>query len=57
MLCVKIEIAADYAKQNYPDFAVVVQPFFSKAKAPVEFLSNVILPYLSTMIMFIIWKS
>ena len=38
------KIAADYAKHNYPDFAVVVQPFFSKAKAdkfPVQFLSNV----------------
>ena len=38
------QIAADYAKLNYQDFAVVIQPFFSKAKAdrfPVEFLSNV----------------
>ena len=38
------QIAADYAKLNYQDFAVVIQPFFSNAKAdrfPVEFLSNV----------------
>ena len=38
------QIAADYAKLKYQDFAVVIQPFFSKAKAdlfPVEFLSNV----------------
>ena len=38
------QIAADYAKLNYQDFAVVIQRFFSKAKAdcfPVEFLSNV----------------
>ena len=33
-----------YTKQNHPDFAVVIQPFFSKAEAdkfPVEFLSDV----------------
>ena len=44
IIIIGFKIAADYAKQNYPDFAVVVQPFFSKAKAdkfPVEFLSNV----------------
>ena len=40
----KVDVAADCAEQNHPDFEVVVQPFFSKAKAdsfPVEFLSNV----------------
>ena len=39
-----IQIAADYAKQGYEDFAVVIQPFFSTTngdKLPIEFLSDV----------------
>ena len=39
-----IQIAADYAKQDYEDFAVVIQPFVSNAKCdkfPIEFLSDV----------------
>ena len=44
LIIYNVQIAADYAKHNYQDFAVVVQPFFSNAKAdkfPIEFLSDV----------------
>ena len=45
-----IQIAADYAKQGYDNFTVVIQPFVSNTRAdkfPIDFLSDVSDPAIS----------